>query len=86
MFWRHQYQHLFLHEDQSSFLFTAMVDGLNKPTYRLEQALVSMRYKRQIYRPWLFLEVEPFILWLRKEDFRTSYGIALRAEIHFPND
>ena len=86
MFWRHQYQHLFLHDDESSFLFTAMIDGLNKPTYRLEQALVSMRYKRRVYRPWLFVELEPFILWLREEDFRTSYGIALRAEIHFPND
>jgi hypothetical protein len=62
-----------------------MIDGLNKPSYRKEQMLVSLRYKRNVLRPWLFVELEPFILWLREEDFRTSYGIALRAEVHFPD-
>jgi hypothetical protein len=34
-------------------------------------------------REWLYIEVEPFILWLREEDFRASIGLALRTEIHF---
>ena len=84
LFWRHEIQYLYLHDSKTSYLFTALVDGLNKPSYREEQVLVSMRYKRNILRPWLFLEVEPFVLWLREENFRTSFGVAIRAEVHFP--
>ena|GEM_PF-162415 len=84
LFWRHEIQYLYLHDSKTSYLFTAMVDGLNKPSYREEQVLISMRYKRNILRPWLFLELEPFVLWLREENFRTSFGMAIRAEVHFP--
>ncbi len=85
MFWRHELQYLYLHDGKTSYLFTAMIDGLNKPSYRKEQVLVSMRYKRNVLRPWLFVELEPFLLWLREEDFRTSIGVAVRLEIHFPH-
>ncbi len=84
LFWRHEIQYLYIHDSKTSYLLTALVDGLNKPSYHEEQVLVSMRYKRNILRPWLFLEVEPFFLWLREENFRTSFGVALRAEVHFP--
>jgi hypothetical protein len=86
IFWRHELQYLYLKDSKSSYLFTAMVNGLNKPSYKEEQVLVSMRYKRNVLRPWLFVELEPFILWLREENFRTSFGIALRAEVHFPHN
>lgn len=85
LFWRHKVQYLFLKDAKTSYLFSAMVDGLNKPSYREEQVLVSMRYKKNVLRPWLFLEVEPYVLWLRPENFRTSFGIAIRAEVHFPD-
>ena len=60
-----------------------MIDGLSQPNYRKEQMLLSMRYKKQVLREWLYLELEPYILYLRREDFRPSIGIALRAEVHF---
>jgi hypothetical protein len=82
-YWRHEMRYLILDKDDTSYLFTAMVDGLSEPNYRTESILVSARYKQRVLREWLYLEVEPFVIWLREEDFRTSYGIALRAEIHF---
>jgi hypothetical protein len=82
-FWGHQLQFLHLAKNDSSYLFTASIDGTSEPTYRKEQMLVSMRYKRKILREWLFLEVEPFVLWLREENFRASFGVAIRTEIHF---
>jgi hypothetical protein len=85
MFWRHEFQYLYLHDRKTSYLLTTMIDGLNKPSYRHEQILISLRYKRNILRPWLFVEVEPFLLWLREENFRTSFGMALRLEVHFPH-
>jgi len=85
IFWRHEIQYLYLQDDKTSYLFSAMVDGLNKPTYQEDQVLVSMRYKKNVLRPWLFLEVEPYVIWLRQENFRTSFGVAIRAEVHFPD-
>ncbi len=85
LFWRHEIQYLFLQDDKTSYLFSAMVDGSNKPSYREEQVLMSMRYKKNVLRSWLYLEVEPYVIWLREESFRTSFGIAIRAEVHFSN-
>lgn len=81
--WRHQIQYLRVGKDDTSYLFTASIDGISQPTYRKEQMLVSLRYKQKVLREWLYIEVEPFILWLREEDFRASIGLALRTEIHF---
>jgi hypothetical protein len=81
--WRHEIQYLYVGENETSYLFSAMIDGLSEPSYRKEQMLISVRYKRKILKEWLFIEVEPFILWLREEDFRSSPGIAIRAEVHF---
>lgn len=82
-YWRHEMRYLILDKDDKSYLFTASIDGFSEPNYRKESMLVSARYKQRVFREWLYLEIEPFILWLREENFRTSYGIALRAEIHF---
>ncbi len=81
--WRHEFQYFYLGKNETSYLFTALIDGLSQPSYRREQMLISMRFKRKVLRDWLFVEVEPFILWLRSEDFRASPGLALRAEVHF---
>ncbi|MFW8591663.1 hypothetical protein ACOI22_12730 [Glaciecola sp. 2405UD65-10] len=81
--WRHEMQLIYMGKNNSSYLFTAMIDGLSQPNYRKEQMLLSMRYKKQVLREWLYLELEPYILYLRREDFRPSIGIALRAEVHF---
>jgi hypothetical protein len=81
--WRHKFQYLHVAKNDSSYLFSASVDGVSQPYYRKEQVLVSMRYKRKVLREWLYIEVEPFVLWLREEDFRASFGLAIRTEIHF---
>jgi hypothetical protein len=81
--WRHELKLLRLGKNDTSYLFTASIDGVSRPAYRKEQMLVSVRYKRKVLREWLFLEIEPYVLWLRDEDFRASMGLAIRTEIHF---
>jgi len=81
--WRHEFKYLVVEKNDTSYLFTALVDGISRPSYRKEQVLVSMRYKRKVLRDWMFIEIEPFILWLREENFRASVGLAIRTEIHF---
>lgn len=82
-FWRHEMQILYLGKNNTSYLATAMIDGLSSPSYRKEQMLLSFRYKRKVLREWIYIEVEPFVLWLRRENFRASMGLAIRAEVHF---
>lgn len=82
-YWRHGVRYLVMGKNDSSYLFSATIDGQSEPSYRKESMLLSARYKRKILREWLFIEIEPFMLWLREEDFRTSYGLAVRAEVHF---
>lgn len=81
--WRHELQYVYLGKDQTSYLYAATIDGLSEPSYQKEQILLSFRYKRPVLRKWLFAEVEPFVLWLRKENFRASFGLSLRLEVHF---
>jgi hypothetical protein len=46
-YWRHEMRYLILDKDDTSYLFTAMVDGLSEPNYRTESILVSARYKQR---------------------------------------
>lgn len=82
-FWRHEMRYLLVYRNEKSYLLSARIDGLSEPNYRTESMLISARYKQKILRDWLYLELEPFVLWLRREDFRTSVGVALRLEVHF---
>lgn len=81
--WRHQIQFIHLGKHESSYTVSAMIDGLSQPRYQKHQMLLSFKVKRKAMRDWLFFEIEPFILWLRKENFRASWGVALRTEIRF---
>lgn len=81
--WHHEIQYLHVGKNDTSYMFTASMEGVSQPSYRKEQMLTSIRYKRKVLRDWLYIEVEPFILWLRSEEFRASVGLAIRTEIHF---
>ncbi|MGQ8365947.1 hypothetical protein [Glaciecola sp. 1036] len=82
-YWRHEFQYLLLKDDSASYLYTASIEGVTRPNYRKEQMFMSVRYKQKFLREWLFIELEPYVLWLRKEDFRASLGMAVRFEVHF---
>lgn len=81
--WQHSLQHFQQFKDNSALILGYYVEGLSRPNYRLEEYLVSTRYRQQFLRDWLFFEVEPFVLWRRAEGFSASYGVALRLEGHF---
>lgn len=81
--WQHSWQN-FLHvNDKTALVFGYYIEGLSQPNYRLEEYLTSVRLRQNIFREWLYYEVEPYILWRRDESFSASYGIALRVEGYF---
>jgi hypothetical protein len=81
--WQHSLQKLTQLDENNALIAGNYIEGLSQPNYRLEEYLVSLRWRKNTLRKWLFYEVEPFILWRRDEMFSASYGIALRIEGYF---
>lgn len=50
---------------------------------RVDEVYASFRWRTNYLRHWLFFDVEPFVIWLRSEEFAPSYGVALRVEAHY---
>lgn len=84
--WQHSVQHLRQLDDKTAVISGFYIEGLSQPNYRLEEYLVSFRWRKNTLRKWLFYELEPFVLWQRNEKFSASYGLALRLEGFFGHD
>ncbi|HEX8042214.1 hypothetical protein [Candidatus Deferrimicrobium sp.] len=70
---------------KSAITFAAGVSGSTRPAWIAQNYRVLGRYRRNVYRKWLFLEGEPFVRWPKKEDGsrKTVGGATLRVEILF---
>ena len=70
---------------KSAITVAGGVSGSTRPAWIAQDYRVFARYRRNVWRKWLFLEGEPNIHWPRKEDgSRTPvWGATLRAEIVF---
>jgi len=58
-------------------------EGVTRPNNRLESWSLAVRYRRNVLRPWLFVEIEPFLSWPRTYDFNVVHGVWLRVETRF---
>ena len=81
--WRHEVQWLHPINEDNALLYSVLVEGLSQPNYRVEEVYTGFRWRTNRLRKWLFFEVEPFVLWLRDESFKPSYGVALRLEVYY---
>lgn len=81
--WQHSWQGLHQVDDRTALVYGLYTEGLSQPNYRTEEYLVSVKWRKNAVREWLFFDVEPFILWRRDESFSASYGVALRVEGFF---
>jgi hypothetical protein len=70
---------------KSAITFTGGVLGATRPAWSAENYRVLVRYRRNVWRKWLFLEGEPDIHWPRQEDGsrKPVWGATLRVEILF---
>ena len=84
--WNIEAQRYYRLSTQSTFILNAYAQGYSRPNMHTEHLYLSARLRSNPLRPWLFFEIEPFVLWLKKEDFRRSYGLALRFEGFFGNN
>jgi hypothetical protein len=84
--WRHEIHHLHSVNEYNAIIPHFLVEGLSQPNYRVEEIYSGVRWRNNTLRDWLFFEVEPFVLLLRSEDFKPSYGVALRIEAYYGRD
>jgi hypothetical protein len=53
----------------------------DKPEHDLQATGLTVRYRRQVWKPWFFVEAAPTLTWRKDDDWKTSPGIFLKAEI-----
>ncbi|NVK58060.1 MAG: hypothetical protein HWE26_20885 [Alteromonadaceae bacterium] len=82
-FWRHEIQLLRPVSQQSAVLFRFVTNGVSRPNHQLGEVYTSARWRTNYLRSWLFFELEPFVIWLREEDFNASVGVAMRFEFYY---
>jgi hypothetical protein len=54
-----------------------------KPTHRLEEINLRVKYRQRIWRDWLFAEIAPQVSFPRERDFYRTLGILFRIELYF---
>lgn len=63
--------------------YVAGVEGYTKPNNRVDSYRLAVTYRRNTWRPWFYVEVEPYLLWPRASRYETLVGIVLRVETLF---
>lgn len=81
--WRHELQHLYPIDTHNALMYRLMVEGLDRPQYKVEEVYTGLRWRSNPLREWLYFDVEPFVLWRRDEGFKPSYGMAFRIEVYY---
>jgi len=70
---------------KSAITFSGGASGSTEPAWIAQNYRVLARYRRNVWREWLFLEGEPEVHWPRMEDGsrKPVWSATLRAEIVF---
>jgi hypothetical protein len=53
------------------------------PKDKYQQVKLRVRYRRNLWRPWMFVEFWPVVGWVEERDWETVLGARLRLEINF---
>lgn len=56
------------------------LQGETHPATRIANHVVSVKYRRKLYRDWLFFEVEPGLRYTREDDFERIAFVAFRLD------
>lgn len=59
--------------------------GQTQPFVYTDRYRLSFRVRKNVYRPWFFVELEPELYWPRDEEgnYRKYHALTFRAEIQF---
>jgi hypothetical protein len=54
-----------------------------RPNHRLESSVLQMRYRSNLFRPWLFYQISPQVAVRNDEDFEPKLGVTFQIEVVF---
>lgn len=54
-----------------------------QPTHRLQEVVLSTRFRQQIWREWFYYEIAPQLSFPHEDDYTVTPGIFLRMEMLF---
>ncbi|WP_349385507.1 hypothetical protein [Alcanivorax sp.] len=66
---------------QSGIGYSVGFDGYTDPIAAIEAWRTSVRFRRSVWRPWFFYEIEPYVFWPRSLGYEGITGIVLRMEV-----
>ena len=66
---------------QSGIGYSVGFDGFTDPVAAIETWRTSVRFRRSVWRPWFFYEIEPYVFWPRSLGYEGITGIVLRLEV-----
>ena len=69
--------------DKSAVSYQAGVYGVNEPEVATTNYLLSMNYRRNIYKDYLFFEFTPQINYLATENFNPAHSITFKLDMIF---
>ena len=70
-------------DSKQALSYTLAIDGFTRPSADVENYQISMRYRRNFYRPWLFYEIEPQLNWPLEQNHAFTPAIIFRIETLF---
>ncbi len=53
----------------------------SEPEFFLHTTSLALRYRRQVWRPWFFVEVTPQVTFRDEDDWKTTPGIFVKLEV-----
>ena len=56
---------------------------VTRPNHAVDETGLRIIFRRQIWRKWLFYEINPQLVFRNNDDFRATPGIELRVEASF---
>jgi len=56
---------------------------VTRPNHRVDETGLRIRFRKQIWRDWLFYEINPQLAFRNDDDFRATPGIEFRLEASF---
>ncbi len=54
-----------------------------RPSHGVDQTGLRLRFRKQVWRDWLFYEINPQLVFRNRDDFRAAPGIEFRLEASF---
>ena len=67
--------------ERSAIQYLVAWSGFTKPAVAQQVVRTAVRFRRSVWRPWFYFEVEPFAFWPRSDNFHGVTGIVGRVEV-----